>query len=31
VQCVNDVVHADAVRIAREEILNAGKQVAAYY
>ncbi|KAL4115066.1 hypothetical protein PRIC2_013961 [Phytophthora ramorum] len=31
VQCINDVVRTDASRIAREEILNAGKQVAAYF
>ncbi|GMF21581.1 unnamed protein product [Phytophthora lilii] len=31
VQCVNDVVRTDAVRVAREEILNASKQVAAYF
>ncbi|KAG7387893.1 hypothetical protein PHYPSEUDO_013544 [Phytophthora pseudosyringae] len=31
VQCINDVVKTDAVRIAREEVLNVGKQVSAYY
>ncbi|KAG6958092.1 hypothetical protein JG688_00010658 [Phytophthora aleatoria] len=31
VQCITDVTNTDALRITREEILNGGKQVAAYY
>lgn len=31
VQCISDVARVDAVRIAREEILNARSRVAAYY
>ncbi|RLN98178.1 hypothetical protein BBJ28_00025353 [Nothophytophthora sp. Chile5] len=30
-QCINGVVRNDAVKIAREEILNFGTQAAAYY
>ncbi|KAG3165543.1 hypothetical protein PC128_g5908 [Phytophthora cactorum] len=30
-QCITDVTNTDALRITSEEILNGGKQVAAYY
>ncbi|GMF43619.1 unnamed protein product [Phytophthora fragariaefolia] len=31
IQCINEAVRADTVRVAREEILNADKQIATYY